>query len=252
MKFAVIALIFFLSFIHCQMMGGWTIQDPHPENNSKLEKIIEFLLQRISEDTASLKPEKWFYDECLSYQTQIVAGTNHKLVIQIKNASGFKKVVSGVIFESLSSGDLVLSRYFEIISSKDNNFNNIVDNELLLDLKNKIVHLHEYYSEGSIQYHIRRIRWALFLKNQNDQEIYHVNCELEGTNNEVSLWEHWFKKVQNKNAIEASLLFVKLPLATFRTEEFLKTNKCDSIVSYLLCGLYDCSNKDFLKSGKCQ
>ena len=234
----------FLTISESQMAGGWSLK---PSNESPPDKIIQYLLTNIS--TTS---EKWSLDEVLSYQTQVVAGTNHKLVLQIKSSAGTKKVIFAIIYEGL--GDvrpLSVNRLYDVVYSNQNNLQKIANNDILLDLKSKIVRIHEYYSMGKIKFNVRKIRWALSFTTQNNEENYYVNYELEGTNNEVSLWEHWFRKLENKNALDASLYSVKLPLAKFTATEYTAGQGCQGVQSYLMCGVNDCNKKGFLTEGKC-
>lgn len=243
-------LIFLLLPFVIAMPGGWSSHDIQTlSNDESYSKIVDFLLTNIS--SASTE-EKWSLDFPLSYETQVVAGTNHKLVLQIKNSLNLRKVIFAVIFEPLFNEPFVLSKYLEIISNSDKySFNSVNNNDELLDLKNKVVHVHEYYSndfETFIQYHIKKLRWAVQFNN-----IYYLNYELEGTNNEVSLWEHWMKKTDNKDALGASLVFFKLPIGKFLHKEFLNENKtCDCVESYIICGLSQCDPSSFLTEGKCK
>jgi len=253
MNFILCFLLFVLTITisQSQMMGGWTNQDTNSTANSALAKVTQFLLANMSTNPQALKQEQWSLNAVLSYQTQVVAGTNHKVVLQIKSSSGNKKVVFAVIFEALGQGDLSISRLFDIVSSSQNNFQNITDQNILIDLKTKIVRVHEYNSQGKIKFNIRKIRWAVVFTTENNQENYYFNYELEGTNNELSLWEHWFRKVENKNALDASLYLVKLPIGKFLFQGFTSGQDCETIPSYLICGVNDCSNEKFLTEGKC-
>ena len=249
MKKIIIFLVvsFLIIYSNCQMTGGWTNQGTNDFEGS-LNKVIDFLVKNISD--SNVNSEKWIFDTVLSYQTQVVAGINHKLVIQIKNNAGDKKVVFAKVFQSLA-GIFEVNRLIKIVSSKDNSFNTISSTDILDDLKKKIVKVQGYYSGNRVQYNIRKIKWCLSLINENNQEIYYINYELEGTNNEISLWEHWF--VKGNEAIDSSLYFIKLPIAKYDFNEFLYSkDQCSTIRSYVLCGLSNCSNKAFISDGKCK
>lgn len=251
MKLLVTIIIFTFSLIQfpafCQLTGGWTNHDPNLISDYDLVNITSFLTQRYS---ARFK-EDCFLDEILSYQTQIVAGTNHKLVVQLKNFSSNKKtIVFAIIFEAISNKELILNQLLQIIDSNENIFHEIKDQNIITELKEKVVKVQEYLSNGKIKCNIRKIKWALSAAATGN---FYLNYEIEGTNNEISVWEHWFKKSEgNRNAFDSSLFAIKLPLGMFRFENFEMVEECSSIRSYLICGLKNCYNKSFLTDGKCR
>lgn len=239
-------IVLLLPFV-ISMPGGWFSHDIESlSSDESYSKIVDFLLKNISSTSTE---EKWSFDFLLSYETQVVAGINHKLVLQIKNTVNTRKVIFAVIFEPLFNEPFILSKYLEIITNSNKTpFFSVNNNDELIDLKNKAAHVHEYYSNEFIQYHIKKIRWAVKFNN-----IYYLNYELEGTNNEISLWEHWMKKTENKDALEASLIFFKLPIGKFLYKEFVNEDKsCDLVESYIICGLSQCDTSSFLTEGKCK
>lgn len=256
MALTILKIILF-SFLFVNIMGffpgGWSTPDLGSiKNDESFKKIVNFVIENIN-NSSSQTSKKWEFDDVLDYKSQIVAGANYKIVIQIK-ASDERKVIFAVVYKPLLDQPLILSKYLEIIgSSTANQLASFTDNEILNSLKSTLAHVHEYFSESRVQYHVKKIRWSLSSKNPDGQIIYYLNYELEGTNNEISLWEHWLKKVPHKDALDATLVFFKLPIGKFLVGEFNNnSSKCEEISSYVLCGIKQCNKSEFLSEGVCK
>ena len=107
-----------------------------------------------------------------------------------------------------------------------------------------------------IQFNFRKIRWGYSLTRDGDKPIYYLVYELEGTNNEISLWEHWInmnEKIEQINLVNNTLFIKKLPIEKIRTNKFFFSDKCDEVKSLLFCAVNkSCNEQGFENDGLCK
>lgn len=243
-----LSFIILLSFTLCQIPGGWSTESI--PSASELAKLYNFALETLSSSNESFKNEEWKVKNLLKYETQVVAGVNYKLVVELINKNNLKSIVYWLIYENLSS-ELALSKTISILNNSDQ-FSNL---ELinLKEFKTKIESFHNYYSYGKIQFNLKKFRWGFQLSKEDGLEIYYLTYDLEGTNNEISLWEHWFQKTQNENLVSDTLLIKKLPVGKYKHNSYQLSNDCENIKSFLICLVKEkCNADEFLKEGNCK
>jgi hypothetical protein len=244
-----LSVLYLFSPISC-IPGGWTYPLP-PKDFHELAKLTNSILEELHLN------ENWTISDILSYQSQVVAGINHKLTAVLQNKNGDKKIVFWKVFEGFGSVGLVIGQNINVLNAEDVQGNNILElNTPLTDLfKNKILKLHKYYTNLRVDFNLRKFRWSYSLTRNGENPIYFLTYELEGTNNEISLWEHWINVDENDekiNLINNTLFIRKLPIGKIRTNKFLFSEKCEEIKSLLFCAVNKgCDEKGFDQSGLC-
>ncbi|KAK9821322.1 hypothetical protein WJX81_002249 [Elliptochloris bilobata] len=85
------------------MLGGYKQHDDH-ENDAHVQEIAKFAVQQVSENGTKLELLK-----VLSAHTQVVAGTNYKLLLSVADANNQKKNLEVTVYEPIGSKELKLT-----------------------------------------------------------------------------------------------------------------------------------------------
>ena len=249
-------LILLLSFLLLltpllSIPGGWTYPSA-PKNPQELEPLTTTLLTKLNWDA------QWKIVNILSYQSQVVAGINHKLTVVLESKTGDKKIVFWKVFEGLGSVGMEIAQNIEVLNPNDQVENSLTELNTPLSekLKDKVLKLHKYYTNMRIQFNFRKVRWGYSLTRNGDKPIYFLVYELEGTNNEISLWEHWINVNEDDehiNLVNNTLFIRKLPIGKIRTNKFVFSSKCEEVKSLLFCAVNkSCDEKGFENDGICK
>lgn len=239
--------------IVAQIGGGWTTQSSDPETlDGDLKMFIknELISQGVFGET-----ESWSFKRILLHETQVVAGVNHIFVLQMAEQAGRIKLLSLRVFQKLPFE----KNRFEISEVRDLELNNTNredisnDSELLKNLEKSVLKVHEYKSQGKVTYHIKKFNYAAAYKNEG---IYNLNYLLEGTNNEIALYEHWLVLGSSNNSIRDSIYLLKLDLPASKGmswNSYETNDTCEAVVSYLICLKREgsCSAEEFKSQLKC-
>ena len=241
------------SGIIAQLTGGWNAQSSDP---AALDEDLKLFIQNELKGQGIFgEKESWSIKRIIRHDTQVVAGINHILLLQMIEHSGRIKIISLRVFQKLP---FEKSR-FEISELRDlqlNDFNKediSNDPELLRNLQKTVLRVHEYKSQGTVRYQLKKFNYAAAYKNEG---IYNLNYLLEGTNNEIALYEHWLTLSNSNNNIRNSIYLVKLDLGASRGVSWggtQTTETCETVVSYLVClrKEEDCSAEAFESQIKC-
>lgn len=231
--------------------GGWTYPSP-PNDPKELEDLTRSILIQLN------WAADWKIANILSHQSQVVAGINHKLTVVLESKTGEKKVVFWKVFEGLGTAGMEIVENVEVLSANDHINNSLTELNATLNqnLQEKILKLHKYYTNMRIQFNFRKIRWGYSLTRNATKPIYYLLYELEGTNNEISLWEHWInmdENVEKINLVNNTLFIRKLPINKIRTNKFVFSDKCEEVKSLLFCAVdKSCNEQGFENDGLCK
>ncbi|CAL8464567.1 g4102 [Coccomyxa elongata] len=87
-----------------QLLGGYKKHDDH-SNDARIQEAANFAVEKLSEQ----RNEKLDLIKVLSAHTQVVAGTNYKLLLDIANSSNKLEHIEATVYEPLGNQEKQLT-----------------------------------------------------------------------------------------------------------------------------------------------
>ncbi|KAK9904803.1 hypothetical protein WJX75_002797 [Coccomyxa subellipsoidea] len=87
-----------------QLLGGYKTHDDH-SNDARVQEAAKFAVEKLGEQ----RNEKLDLIKVLSAHTQVVAGTNYKLLLDIANSSNKMEKIEATVYEPLGNQEKQLT-----------------------------------------------------------------------------------------------------------------------------------------------
>lgn len=250
-----IAIFLIIGVAEAGFAGGWMRQST--ELNEESRALINFGLKSISEGKHGFAALEYIPVKILDLQTQIVAGSNTKILFEIDNglnAFDSKKLVQIVIFTGLD-GKMELTRWNMLDSAAT--FQALNVQTVLSDLKAKITSAlaYEDMQDGKhvAHYNISQVHAAYETKREG-QTLYYIKATVHGTDNSVRVHEFWFANENYDLFAHARLPMRRETLENHPKLTLIRDEHgvhCENLVSYFFCEIANgCENK-MLGEGRC-
>jgi len=239
-----------------QMIGGFKAQDT--TLTPELESLINFGMQSIQEQTQNaLTFENSKIVKVLSYYTQVVAGLNHKLSVQVSYGNS-TKILMIVIWSQAwlsQSKQNALSEFYVL----DNTLSFEVQSEETSTILQQAAIKVQTSLNPKVTYNIGNVI-SSYSATAYGKTLAYFNCMMQGTDNSIAHYEYWFgvqngqmTSVNNLNFfLSQQLSFQGMSSVNVGAVQQGETVNCGDINSYFLCEVYpQCNASAFLTNGTC-
>jgi len=265
--------IFALAFFSSSAVpGGWQLATTEPD--PRLLQNLKTCLSQITQKEKSLSFVGAKIGDIYLHFTQVVNGINHKITFRTE-ANGAVKLVQVVynenffgeenqrvslidytIFDDSASEFFILTSFilfyieFSALSSTQEE-----------NLEEAIVRTMSILKPDVQSYVKTPFISSAFAGEVHGRDFYHVKTVVQGTDNRISLYEFWFKKLSGENLeiVNEPEIFAYVPLKISQQSMEQRGNlaenntNCLSVSSYFLCSvLSQCDSGDFIATSQCK
>jgi len=191
----VVALFLILGIASAAFVGGWKRQNP--EMTSENMDLINFGLRTIAEANNGFNAFDYQPVKMFDLQTQVVAGRNTKILVELDNGKGAfdsKKLVQLVVHSGFGNKTELLR--WSLLDSAAT-FEAINADSTLELLKNAttqaLVYEDHMEDRTPAEYQVSRVL-AIYQTKRDDQTLYYIKAMVQGTDNSIRAHEFWFVK----------------------------------------------------------